>query len=237
MTVHAPGLAHPRIAQRRAAVDAEVRVRENRRRRILWLVLGMAFTLLCGYLVTRSEMLDVDRVEVKGATRTPAAEIVSAAGIRNGEPLVGLDLAAARDRVARLPWVEEVYSTRSWNGSVYFTVTERSPIAALAIPGAWAVVEENGRVLSVGQELSDRAVPIVGLNVAEAAPGDWLEIGQREAVRVAAALNEPVRSAVRALESGRMGTFFTCTFPAVWCSVTARIWLRRSLPCTRSSSR
>ena len=200
MTVHAPGLAHPRIAQRRAAVDAAAQVRETRRRRFLWLGLGVAMTLVCGYLATRSELLDVDRLEVTGADRTNTAEIIAAAGIRTGEPLVGLDLAGARTRIARLPWVEDVYSTRSWDGVVSFTVTERSAVAALAIPGAWAVVEENGRVLSVGPSLAEGVTPILGLNVAQAVPGDWLNIDQRAAVAVAGALYEPVRSAVRAIE-------------------------------------
>ena len=205
MTVHAPGLSHPRIAQRRAAVDAAARARETRRRRFLWLALAAALTLLCGYLATRSELLDVDRLTVSGAERTNAAEIISAAGIRSGEPLVGLDLAAARTRIARLPWVKDVYSTRSWEGVVSFTVTERSAVAALAIPGAWAVVDENGRVLSVEQSISEAAIPILGLNVGDAAPGDWLDVEQRAAVIVAAALYEPVRSAVRAIEVGPAG--------------------------------
>ena len=157
-------------------------------------------TLVCGYLATRSEMLDVDRLEVAGADRTATAEIISAAGIRTGEPLVGLDLAGARTRIARLPWVKDVYSTRSWDGVVTFTVTERSAVAALAIPGAWAIVEENGRVLSVEPDISEAAMPILGLNVAHAAPGDWLDVDQRAALAVAGALYEPVRSAVRAIE-------------------------------------
>ncbi|MYI56473.1 MAG: FtsQ-type POTRA domain-containing protein [Acidimicrobiia bacterium] len=200
MTVHAPGLPHPRIAQRRAAVDAAERVRESRRRRFLWLTLGVAMALVCGYLATRSELLDVDHLEVSGAGTTNPAEIISAAGIRTGEPLMGLDLAGARTRIARLPWVKDVYSTRSWDGVVRFTVTERSPVAVLAIPGAWAVVEENGRVLSVGQTLPEAVTPILGLNVAHAAPGDWLDVEQRAAVAVAGALYEPVTSAVRAIE-------------------------------------
>lgn len=200
MTVHAPGLPHPRIAQRRADVDAATRARTLRRRRLLWLSLAVALVLLSGYLATQSEMLDVDRLEVNGAVRTPADEIVAAAGIRHGASLVGLDLAEARARVARLPWVRDVYSTRSWDGVVSFTITERSPLAAVATASGWALVEETGRVLAVEPQLSGSSVPIVGLNVAQAAPGDWLEPGQRGAVVVAAELYEPVRGMVRSIQ-------------------------------------
>lgn len=205
MTVHAPGIPHPRIAQRRAAVDAATRAKEVRRRRLLWWALAVALLLLSGYLATQSEVLDVDRLEVNGAVNTSTEEIIAAAGIRTGAPLVGLDLADARSRIARLPWVKDVYSTRSWGGVVSFTITERSPEAALATASGWALVEENGRVLSVEQQLSGAAVPIVGLNIAQAAPGDWLEPAQRGAVLVAAELYEPVRGTVRSIRVGPEG--------------------------------
>lgn len=205
MTVHAPGIPHPRIARRRAAVDAATRAREHRRRRLLWLTLAVALALLSGYLATRSEMLDVDRLEVNGAVHTSPDEIIAASGVPTGSPLLGLDLAGARERIAGLPWVKDVYSTRSWDGVVRFTITERSPLAALATPSGWALVEENGRVLSVEQQLSGAAVPVVGLNIAQAAPGDWLEPAQRGAVLVAAELYEPVSGAVRSIQVGPEG--------------------------------
>ncbi len=200
MTVQAPGIPHPRIAQRRADVVAAVRSDERRRRRLLWVGLAVSLALLCGYLATRSELLDVDRIAVTGATRTPAAEILEAAGISPGHPLIGLDLPGARARIARLPWVEDVYSTRSWTGGVTFQVSERTPVAAVAMPGAWAVVGASGRVLAVTPAPAEEAVPVLGLNVANAVPGDWLGGAQRGAVAIAGALYEPVRSVVRTVE-------------------------------------
>ena len=205
MTVHAPGIPHPRIAQRRAAVDAATREKEIRRRRSLWLALAAALVLLSGYLATQSEALDVDRLEVSGAVRTATDDVIAAAGIRTGAPLVGLDLTGARERIARLPWVKDVYSTRSWDGVVGFRITERSPLAALATPSGWALVEENGRVLAVEPQLPGAAVPIIGLNIAQAAPGNWLEPSHRGAVAVAAELYEPVHGAVRSIQVGPEG--------------------------------
>ena len=200
MTVQAPGVPHPRIAERRADVVAAVRSGERRRRRVLWIGLVVSFALLCGYLATRSELLDVDRIAVTGATRTPAGEILKAAGIDPGQPLIGLDLPGARSRIARLPWVKDVYSTRAWDGRVTFQVTERSPVAAVAIPGAWALTGADGRVLEVTSVLAEEVMPILGLNVVGAAPGEWLAGTHRGALAVAVSLYEPVRSAVRAVE-------------------------------------
>ena len=200
MTVQAPGVAHPRIAQRRADVVAATRSDERRRRRSLWIGLAVSFALVCGYLATRSEWLDVDHITVTGAARTPAAEILEAAGIDPGQPLIGLDLPGARTRIARLPWVKDVYSVRSWDGTVAFRVTERVPVAAVAMPGNWAIVGASGRILDLTPALAQGPVPVLGSNVIEAAPGDWLVDTQLGAVTVAGALYEPIRSAVRALE-------------------------------------
>ena len=199
MTSHAPGIPHPRIAQRRADVSEAARSVERRRRRTLWGALGAAILVLSGYLMTQSELLDVDEVAVSGATRTPVAAVVDAAALGRGESLIGLDLPAARSRIARLPWVDEVYSTRHWDGSVRFVVTERAPVAAVAMPGAWGIVDEEGRVLALRGDLDESVVPVVGLNILEASPGDWLAAVHRDAVRVATALYEPVRSAVRSV--------------------------------------
>lgn len=199
MTTHAPGIPHPRIAQRRADVSEAARSVERRRRRTLWGALGISILLLSGYLMTRSEFLDVDEVAVSGAARTPAATVLDAAAVGRGEPLIGLDLSAARARVARLPWVDEVYSTRHWDGSVRFVVTERAPVAAVAMPGAWGIVDEEGRVLALRGDLDESVVPVIGLNILEASPGDWLAEAHLDAIGVAAALYEPARSAVRSV--------------------------------------
>lgn len=200
MTTHAPGIPHPRIAQRRADVSEAARSIERRRRRTLWGALGISILLLSGYLMTRSEYLDVDEIAVSGAVRTPAASVLDAAAVRKGQPLIGLDLSAARARIARLPWVDEVYSTRNWDGSVRFVVSERAPLAAVAMPGAWVVVDDEGRVLALRADLDESLVPVVGLNVVDATAGDWLTEAHLDAIRVAAALDEPARSAVRSVE-------------------------------------
>ncbi len=200
MTVKAPGVPHPRIAQRRTAVSIEAaRVGERRRRRVLWSSLLLSLVLLCGFLTTRSELLDIDEIRVQGIGQTPEADVLSAAGIARGEPLLGLDLANARARIARLPWVAEVYSRRSWDGRVSFTIAERTPVAAVAVPGAWATVDSAGRVLSVTSAAHSGVPAVEGLSVTAATPGGWVARNYLEAVDVAAALYEPVRSAVRAV--------------------------------------
>lgn len=155
----------PRIAARRQAVEAEAR-RRRRRRVGLVVALGVVAAGLVG--ATRSPLLDVDRIEVRGAERTAVSSVVAASGIRTGRSMVGLDLGAAAGRIRDLPWVLDAVVTRRWPGTVRITVTERAPVGAVpAGEGSWALVDVTGRVL--GTVGDPAGVPtLVGLG----APGE-----------------------------------------------------------------
>ena len=57
-------------------------------------------------LALRTPLLDVDAIEVAGNERTTAEAVVAAAGIARGDQLVDVDLHAAGEAVAALPWVQ-----------------------------------------------------------------------------------------------------------------------------------
>ncbi|MDP8991456.1 MAG: FtsQ-type POTRA domain-containing protein, partial [Actinomycetota bacterium] len=91
---------------------------------------------------TRSPLLDVDRVEVRGARRTPRPALVSAAGLGPGTLMVEVDGEGLTRRVQGLPWVLRARAERSWPATVVIHVTERAPAAAVrAAGGGWAVVD------------------------------------------------------------------------------------------------
>ncbi|MCA1692024.1 MAG: FtsQ-type POTRA domain-containing protein [Actinobacteria bacterium] len=120
----------PRIRRRRI----EVRRHEGRRRfRILALVTVMVLLSGAGWLAVRSPALDVDAVEVEGATRTPAEVIRRTAGLPAGAPMIDIDEGRAAMLLKALPWVEEARVERRWPGTVEIQVTERSPRAVRAL--------------------------------------------------------------------------------------------------------
>jgi cell division septal protein FtsQ len=75
----------PRIAARRDAVKTEKRRRRGR----WWLVAAIVIAVLVGaWFITRTALLDVDRIEVRGAVLTTADEIIAISGLRPGEALL-----------------------------------------------------------------------------------------------------------------------------------------------------
>ncbi|MEQ8716045.1 MAG: FtsQ-type POTRA domain-containing protein [Acidimicrobiales bacterium] len=172
----------PRIAARRAAVENEHQRR--RTRRTLWLA-AVVLAVAVAAVVLQSSLLAVDTVTVEGAVRSDPTVVAEVAGIEEGASLLTLDLADAREAIVALPWVAEVASERSWSGEVVFTVTERTPVAAVAAGQWWAVVDIAGRVLEVHEAPPAGLETVVGVT-APAAPGAWLATRDLAAVAVAA---------------------------------------------------
>lgn len=161
----------------------------ERRRRLRLLLVSVVFVLVVagGWQITRSPLLDVDRVELRGARHTVAAEVLGVAGLGDGAFMSSVDETAAARRVAGLPWVRSARVRRQWPNTVVVTVRERTPVASVSRLGKWALVDAEGRVLAIA------AAPWPGTPRIEGVPrvpppGRRLGPGGRAAVRVARAL-------------------------------------------------
>jgi cell division protein FtsQ len=192
----------PRIRERRVAVRRD----EGRRRlRVLLAIAGAVAAVALAYAVTRSPLLDVDRVDVAGATNTPMADVERAAGLDRKPQLADLDPAVAADRIERLPWVEEATVVRHWPGTVEVSLVERVPAATLpATAGGWAVVDRTGRVLATAGEPGPGLVQINA--VPAPAPGAEADADVQGALRVLDALPPSLSERVNGLTVAEDGT-------------------------------
>ena len=118
----------PRIRARRASVARDAGRRRLRRLLALAAVIGVALLALA---LTWTPALDIERIDVRGASHTSPDAVTEAAGITPGDPLAWFDADAAEQGIAALPWVDDVVITRSWTGEVGIEVTERTPVAGL----------------------------------------------------------------------------------------------------------
>jgi cell division protein FtsQ len=141
--------ADRRIADRRKTILA---ARARRRRRILgWGLAAIALALGVAYLI-RTPLFGLGAVRVEGTEAVAQAEVLQASKVRLGEPYLGLDLVAIRDRVAALPRVAAVRVTRDYPSTLRITVTERPPVAVVSSAGVFAgsvywLVAADGTVL------------------------------------------------------------------------------------------
>lgn len=96
-------------------------------------------------LATARAGLAVREIVVTGRRYTTPAEIVAALDLRDGEPMLGFDGAAARTELERLPWVKEARVERQFPGTVRVHLVERTPLALWQTRARHAVLDTDGQ--------------------------------------------------------------------------------------------
>lgn len=150
----------PKLAARRVAV---ARNEGRRRLRLLTALCVVTLTALVGIVIVNSSLFDVDEIIVVGAVNTGQEEIAAASAIPIGHPLLDVDVAGAVARIGQLPWVESAALTRSANGTVTVTVTERVAVAAIPTVGGYSLVDGAARQLGVVATSPPEFLPVTGL--------------------------------------------------------------------------
>ena len=94
-----------------------------------------------------SRLLVVRSVEVTGTHLVPKSEVLAAAGILKGVPLIRVNTGAVADRVDRITQVQSARVTRSWPDGVVIAVQERKPALAVPAAGRFDLVDPSGVVV------------------------------------------------------------------------------------------
>ncbi len=151
------------------------------------------------YGTTRSSLLDVDAVKVRGVKNTEAADVAAAGGFTQRRQMIDVDTRAVAVLVESLPWVRNAAVRRDWPGTIEISVSEREPAAVVVAPSGehYAYVDGGGRVLGHAPAGTAELVLIHGLREVPA-PGQRLD-GADAALAVLRALGgRPAIAEIRA---------------------------------------
>jgi cell division protein FtsQ len=166
-----------------------------------WTVLLIIVLLpVLGYAVTFTSLLGVRHVEVAGTRTVTPEQVRAAAAIPQGSPMLRLDLPRIRDRVAALPRVAAVEVDRSWPGTVWLRVEERTPVGVIRTPDGAHLVDRTGRDYAT---VPDPPSGVPELELARAAPDDRVTMA---VVGVLAAVPDRVRPEVISVGAGSPGS-------------------------------
>jgi cell division protein FtsQ len=116
--------------------------------------------------------LAVKTVRLVGASPQSSREILSAAALAKGQPMLGLDLAAARGRVEQVGWVKDARITRLMPDTVVIAVNERRLVAVWEHAGHAVVIDKDGVAAPEADPARFASLPLVvgeGANVAAGA--------------------------------------------------------------------
>jgi cell division protein FtsQ len=192
----------PRIRARRIAVQRDVG--RKRLRRLGFVLAGVA-VVAAGWGVTRTPLLDVDRLEIRGATNTGAAAVLTASGLHTGDAMLTAPLGRAAHGVAALPWVQTVHVHRRWPGTVVIEIAERRPVAYLPATTGVVLVDAERR------ELGRTDTPPAGLlrldvPAIAARPGSSAPASIRPVLDVAATVPKALADRIVSLRPEQDGT-------------------------------
>ncbi len=100
-------------------------------------------------------------VEVNGLRRTTRREVVAALGLEAGDPILAIDLGAARGRIESLPWVAAARLSRSLPDRITVSVTERAPLAFWQVEGRLQLIDPDGVLIGTADLAQFPDLPIV----------------------------------------------------------------------------
>jgi cell division protein FtsQ len=92
--------------------------------------------------------LTVREVLLEGRRYAPRSRIAAAVGVRRGEPLLGVDLRAIRQRLEAVSWVRAASVRRDWPSRIRVVIDERRPVALWQRDGALHLVDAEGVTLT-----------------------------------------------------------------------------------------
>lgn len=115
-------------------------------RPVLAVVLLLALAVGLVWLVFFSSSFSVQGVDVRGTSQLTTAEVRAAAAVPEGQALARVDLDRVRTRVEALAPVKSADVSREWPHQVRIDVTERVPVAVVAISGKLRGMDEDGVV-------------------------------------------------------------------------------------------
>ena len=138
-------------------------------RAAFYALLAAGLLAVAGWVVFLSPLLVVRSVVVTGTHLVPQAEVLAAAGVEPGTPLIRVNTAQAAARVDAIGQVRGARVSRSWPDRVVIAVRERIPALALTAPGGGYDLLDSGGVVVRWSASRVRGLPLYLTSVPVAA--------------------------------------------------------------------
>jgi len=151
----------------------------------------------------------VRRVVVAGESPLPEAEVLSAAGITAGEPLLGLDPSAIRARLEALPLVRRAEVRVLFPGTVRLTLDRRQAVALVVAESGGrslpALVDADGTIFALARRAEEADLPVLsGILLGEVGVGSSVGPGAASLLADLAVLAERSPALFRAVSEVRL---------------------------------
>jgi cell division protein FtsQ len=156
--------------------------------------IAVVAVVLSLWVVARSAVFQIQRIDVLGNRRLTDGEIARRSGIRLRSNLLTVPLDEVERSLLRSPWIAGAEASRSLPSTLVIQVQERSPVAWVHDPNGYAVVAPDGMVIDRRVHLPEELVAL-GASPVSVPVGGRMR-GIRAPLTVASSLTPKLRSAV-----------------------------------------
>ncbi len=170
-------------AKKNRFVEPEAVRKERRHKRNVSLLFGagvLSMAAVCSTIcvltyawLTQTPLFQSRFVIVSGNRVVSHGEVLSAAGIRSGDNIFGINLDVARTRLSAHPWIDTASIIREFPNRIVIRVTEQAPVAVAEIGHSY-LVNKRGEIfeksndtfnhLPVFKGLSRGSLPLSGMD-------------------------------------------------------------------------
>ena len=113
---------------------------------------GAALVYLVGFaghglylLAVNTTFMRLDQIEVTNLKRLSRDEIITLAGVKSGDAMLGLRLKRIGEQLAKNPWIEQVRIRRYFPHTLSIEIAEREPVAVVNM-GYLYYLDKKGEV-------------------------------------------------------------------------------------------
>ncbi len=84
---------------------------------------------------------------VEGRTHSETATIMALINMQKGDPLAGFTPHEAQTQIEKMAWVSAAHIERRWPDTIYINLTEREPLALLALDNELFLLDTDGEII------------------------------------------------------------------------------------------
>lgn len=160
------------------AMNAKTAPKKRRKFRggnyILYYILAAIIVVIVMIVLANTVLFKCGEIEVRGNVRYSAAEIIGRSGLKTGDNLLHVNVAAAEDGIVNsLSYIDKAEVKRSFPTKFIITVSEAERWYALSQGGVTAAISRMGRIIEQGN--TDGLTVVRGFDAESVETGKWLK--------------------------------------------------------------
>ena len=111
--------------------------------------------------------LSLQVVNIEGHNRTTKEQVVQVLNLKQGMPILDVDLLDVQSRIAELPWVDSVSVERHLPDTIHIRIAEKTPIAVWQNNKTYFPLDETGEPIDDNETVLSGLILVVGRDAPE----------------------------------------------------------------------